>query len=195
MYRVSSTDSVTMINGYKYRESVGNHKSQLVFDSKMYPQTEQEVTKYDKYNLIHNNHWWNLETTQSYIPLYEHNISSHKELVAHYAHNIMVQAENDVYISVMVNGNIMHYNKGTTDSAFITLPKDNWYNIKLALYNPYGTQVSIKSHIGNGYKQNANCWLWYKEKEDETINYDILNKQKISIILPIINQDAILKFI
>ena len=74
VYRVYSDDPVTIINGYKYRESVGRNKSQLIFFKNTYPKTHQSVDLYDDFTLIRDNHWWNLYSNNTFIQLYEHNI-------------------------------------------------------------------------------------------------------------------------
>ena len=189
IYRVSSNENIIIINNYKYRESVGNFDSQLIFDSNIYPKTNHNVVAYKNFNLLKNNNRWNFETTNQWITVHSFNISNmfNDKLEieeAYYAHNINFYAEKNTHIIVLVNGSPVHVsNLSNSDSVFMQLFEKKLFTVKLVILNPSSTIVSIKDHVGNGYKQNAKCWLWFKYKQNnaKSIIYEQHNANQIVI--------------
>ena len=183
VYRISSTnENVVVINKHKYRESVGGDQSQLIFESNEHPNTFQNVDEYENYTLVSDNIWWNLITTREHIVLYNHtiNLDSNTENMPDivdivdmvdmdvdlmYAHNVQLYSKEKIFVSVQINGEQVSLSKDQIGSVFLKLQYKNVdkINIVLSIINPHKSSVQILSHKGNGYEQNANCWVWYKQ--------------------------------
>jgi hypothetical protein len=180
VYRISSTnENVVIVGEHKYRESVGGDQSQLIFESNEHPNTFQNVDEYENYTLVSDNIWWNLITTREHIVLYNHTISldsntenmpdivdmvdSDVDLM--YAHNVQLYSKEKIFVSVQINGEQVSLSKDQIGSVFLKLQYKNVdkINIVLSIINPHKSSVQILSHKGNGYEQNANCWVWYKQ--------------------------------
>lgn len=196
IYRIQTYDKSVIINGGKYRESVGNDFSQLIFESNTdiskFQVNAHKITSYEDFQLLGNKQHgeWNIESDSTIVSLYKYHISisSNEKLEEiYYAHNINFKQNNNVNIIVLVNGNVLHSIKDFTDSVYLSVPIDNdvaYVSIEMFLYNPHNTKIELKSHTGSGYEHNANCWILYKKKRKNNISPQILqNNQNIFIQL------------
>lgn len=167
IYRIHShIHPVSYMNGHKYRESVGNKNSQIIFDSKKYPITSHFIDEYPEFILLDKYHEWNIVTTNLWIPLYSYNITELNVKEVIYSHNINYRGNGE--IQLYVNNRLEYSKTSSSDLLHIDLPPDT-KTIILGISNPNQDKIYLQSYRNKGFTHNANCWVWYKPSNEDSL--------------------------